>query len=98
MVLWPLFRWHAPFYQGYTSRFPGYISKATKLLVSESGASRQKNTRREQISFWTFGLGVKGIILTIHMPKNIFLGGIEFRKCRKCSTNFSIELPQCVEP
>jgi hypothetical protein len=29
-------------YQGCTSRFPGYISKATILLVSESGASRTK--------------------------------------------------------
>jgi hypothetical protein len=29
-------------YQGYTSRFPGYISKATMLLVSESGAGRKK--------------------------------------------------------
>jgi hypothetical protein len=28
-------------YQGNTSRFPGYISKATMLLVSESGASRK---------------------------------------------------------
>jgi hypothetical protein len=29
-------------YQGYTSRFLGYISKATMLLVSESGTSRKK--------------------------------------------------------
>jgi hypothetical protein len=28
--------------QGFTSRCPGYISKATMLLVSESGASRRK--------------------------------------------------------
>jgi hypothetical protein len=28
-------------YQGYISRFPGYISKATMLLASESGASRK---------------------------------------------------------
>jgi hypothetical protein len=29
-------------YQGYTSPFPGYISKAIMLLVSESGASNKK--------------------------------------------------------
>jgi hypothetical protein len=29
-------------YQGYTSRFLGYISMATMLLVSESGASRKR--------------------------------------------------------
>jgi hypothetical protein len=67
-------------YQGYTSRFPGHISKATMLLVSESGASRKNKTKGGKTSFWTFDLGVKGIILTIHMPKNIYLGCIEFRK------------------
>jgi hypothetical protein len=35
-------------YQGYTSRFPGYISKAAMLLVSESGASRGKKDKREK--------------------------------------------------
>jgi hypothetical protein len=65
-------------YQGYTSRFPEYISKATMLLVSESGASRKKRTKGGKTSFWTFNLGVKGIILP--MPKNIFLQCIEFRK------------------
>jgi hypothetical protein len=29
-------------YQGYTSRFPGYISKEILLLGSESGSSREK--------------------------------------------------------
>jgi hypothetical protein len=29
-------------YQGYTSRSPGYIIKATMLLVSESGVSRKE--------------------------------------------------------
>jgi hypothetical protein len=33
-------------YQGYTSRFPGHISKATMLLVSESGASRKQKDKR----------------------------------------------------
>jgi hypothetical protein len=28
-------------YQGYTSRFPGYVTKATMLLISELGASRK---------------------------------------------------------
>jgi hypothetical protein len=67
-------------YQGYTSRFPGYIRKATMLHVSESGASRKSNTQGVKPSFLTFDLGVKEITVTIHMPKNIFLGCIEFRK------------------
>jgi hypothetical protein len=36
------------------------------LLVSESGASRKD--KRGKTSFSTFDLGVKEIILTIHMP------------------------------
>jgi hypothetical protein len=35
-------------YQGYTSRFPWYMSKATMLLVSESGASRKKKRQKGQ--------------------------------------------------
>jgi hypothetical protein len=38
-------------YQGYTSQFPGYISKATMLLVSESGASRKKIEKRKKLHF-----------------------------------------------
>jgi hypothetical protein len=66
--------------QGYTSRFPGYISKATMLLLSESGVSRKKKTKGGKTSFWTLDSGVKGIILTIHMPKNIFLAASSFEK------------------
>jgi hypothetical protein len=33
-------------YQGNTSRFLGYISKAIMLLVSESGASTRKQDKR----------------------------------------------------
>jgi hypothetical protein len=36
--------------------------------------------KRGKTSFWNFDVGVKGIILTVHMPKNIFLGCVEFRK------------------
>jgi hypothetical protein len=65
-------------YQGYTSRFPGYISKANTLLVSESGASRKNKTKGGKTSFWAFDLRVEGIILTINMPRHNFLGCIEF--------------------
>jgi hypothetical protein len=61
-------------YQVYTSQFPGYISKTSMLLVSESGSSRKEYDKRGKTSFWTFDLGVKGISLTIYMPRNIFLG------------------------
>jgi hypothetical protein len=68
-------------YQGYTSRFPGYISKATMLLVSESGASRKTQDKRGKIFFGTFDLGVKGIMLTIHKPRNSsFLDASSFEK------------------
>jgi hypothetical protein len=33
-------------YQGYTSRFPGYVSRATMLLVSELGASTKNLDKR----------------------------------------------------
>jgi hypothetical protein len=78
-------------YQGYTSRFSGYILKATMLLVSES--KRKIRQKGGKMSFWTLDLGVKGIVWTIHMSKNIFLDASSFEKC-KCSTNFFIELPQ----
>jgi hypothetical protein len=41
------------------------------LLVPESGGKQKIRQKGEKTSFWTFDLGVKGIILTIHMPKNI---------------------------
>jgi hypothetical protein len=77
--------------QSYTSLFPGHISKATMLVVSESGSRRKNKTQGGKPSFWAFDLGVKGISLTIHMPRSIFLG------CIECSANFS-ELSQCVQP
>jgi hypothetical protein len=40
------------------------------LLVSESGASIKYKTIGGQTSRWIFDL--KGIILTVRMPKNIF--------------------------
>jgi hypothetical protein len=75
-------------YQGYTCRFSGYISNPTMLLVSESGASRKDKTKGGRASFWTFDLGVKEIILTTHMPKNIFLGWIDFRKSISAQRTF----------
>jgi hypothetical protein len=74
-------------YQGYTFRFPGYISKGNVLLVSESVASKQIS-QRGNTSLWTFDLGAKGIIFTIHMPKNVFLGCIELRKSTSAQLTF----------
>jgi hypothetical protein len=50
------------------------------LLVSESGASRKIKTNGERTSFWTFDLGVKGIVLTIHMASKKFLDASSFEK------------------
>jgi hypothetical protein len=44
-------------YQGYTSQFPGYISKASMLLVSVSGASGKRQTKGGKPSFWTIDIG-----------------------------------------
>jgi uncharacterized membrane protein len=49
-------------------------------LVSESGASRKKKTKGEEPLFWISDLGIEWIILTIHMPKNIFLDASSFGK------------------
>jgi hypothetical protein len=38
-------------YQGYTSRFLGYTSKATMLLVSESGAEKEIRLKGEKLHF-----------------------------------------------
>jgi hypothetical protein len=81
--------------QGYTSRFSEHISKATVLLVSESGAGK-KMTKGGKSSFCAFDLGMKGIIYSIHIPKIFFLDASSLEKY-KCSTNSSIELPQRVE-
>jgi hypothetical protein len=63
------------------------------LLVSESGASRKNMTKREQPSFWTFDPGVKGIIVTIHMPKNNFLRCIELRRSISAQRTFPSSYP-----
>jgi hypothetical protein len=55
--------------QCHTSRFSEYIIKATTLLVSESGASRKNKTKGGNCSLCAFDLGVKGVVLTLHMPK-----------------------------
>jgi hypothetical protein len=61
-----------PIYQGYNSRFPGYVTKATMLFLSESGASRKKD-KRGKTSFWTFDLGMKGYHFDYTHAQNIFL-------------------------
>jgi hypothetical protein len=97
MVLWPLSRWQCSICQGYTSRFPGYISKATMLPVSESGASRKKENERGRnfiLDRWSRGEG--GHFDCTHAQKQ-FLGCIEFRKSM-CSTKISFELLQYVQP
>jgi hypothetical protein len=68
-------------YQGYTSRvivFPWYISKATMLVVSESGASRKKQDKMGKTSSWTFDIGVGGVNLTYPYPKTFFLDASSF--------------------
>jgi hypothetical protein len=73
MVMWPLSRWHAPFIRA--------IPPDVRLCCLYLNRGRAEKIRQKGgTSFWTFDLGVKGIILTIHMPENIFLGCIEFRK------------------
>jgi hypothetical protein len=83
-------------YQGYTSRFPGYISKTTMLLVSESGESKKIRQNGEKPSFWTFDLGVEGVILTVHIPKNIVLGCIKFQK--RAQRTFPSSCPSAFNP
>jgi hypothetical protein len=82
-------------YQGYTSRYPGYISKVTMLLVSESGQKKKK--KRGKTTFWTFDLGLKGIILAIHMPKTS-LGCIEVPKSTSAQRTFPSSYPSAFNP
>jgi hypothetical protein len=93
-------------YQGYTSRFPRYISKATMLLISESGASKKKDekgenfilnlsSRGEEDRFdYTKQLYTIHFDYTIHTPKNVRSWMHRVSKQYKCSTSFVIELPQ----
>jgi hypothetical protein len=64
-------------YQGYTSRFPGYIRKATMLLVSELGASRKGN--RGKLFILDLRYRGEGDHDYTDAPK-IFLECVEFRK------------------
>jgi hypothetical protein len=41
-------------YQGFTSRFPGYISKATMLLVSEPGRQKKLRHKGKKLHFGPF--------------------------------------------
>jgi hypothetical protein len=41
---------------------------------------------------------VKGIILTVHMPKNICLGCIEFRKRTSAQRTFPSSYPSAFDP
>jgi hypothetical protein len=82
-------------YQGSTSRFPGYASTATMLLVSESGVSRKKCRQKGRKLHLDLDLGVRGIILTVHIPKtkNIFLGCIGFESVSSAQRRFPWRYP-----
>jgi hypothetical protein len=94
MVLWPSSRWHAPFIRA-IPRFPGYISEATMLVVSESGASRNKQDKTRKnfiVDLWYRGEGDHFDYTHAKMP----LGRDAPSAEREINELF--ELPQCVQP
>jgi hypothetical protein len=88
MVLRPLSSWHAPFIGAVPPDFLGTQARRLCCSYLNRGRAEKNKTKGGKTSFWTFDQGVKGIILTIHMPKNVFLGCIQFRKSISAQRNF----------
>jgi hypothetical protein len=67
------------------------------LYLNRRRAEKNK-TKGELPSFWIFDLGVKGINLTIHMPKTIFLGCIKFRRSVSADRTIPSSYPSAFIP